>query len=297
MYATDTETIIPKYALAANEATGNTMLSVNTANCSVNYNRADFLVPHRKDYYFLVFVKQGSSRHWIDMKPYTIKPDTLYFSTPHQVNLKEEPKPFTGLSIAFTEEFLTMLENDMVRNLPIILNPHNGHQLDLNAADVIFVEDILDKIYNEYHTEDNWQHSMLKGYMQILLIYLSRLYTAHYNNTAEANERILLQKYLQKIESNFTQFHDVVSYASMLNISAGHLSEVVKQQSGEPAISHIHKRLVLEAKRLLFHSDKSIKEIAFNLGFEDASYFNRFFKRLVNDTPAAYRIRIREMYH
>ncbi len=297
MYAIDNEVVIPKYPLAANEATGNTLLSVNTANCSVNYNKADFLVPHRKDYYFLVFVKQGSSRHWIDMKPYTIKPDTLYFSTPHQINLKEEAKEFTGLSVAFTEEFLAMQENDVVRNLPIILNPHNGHQLDLNAADVIFIEDLLNKIYYEYHNKGNWQHGMLMGYMQILLIYLSRLYTAHFNDAEQANERVLLQKYLQKIESYFTQVHDVLSYADMLNISAGHLSEVVKMQSGEPAIVHIHKRLALEAKRLLFHTDNSIKEIAFNLGFEDASYFNRFFKRLVNDTPAAYRTRIREMYH
>jgi len=83
----------------------------------------------------------------------------------------------------------------------------------------------------------------------------------------------------------------------MLNISAGHLSEVVKEQSGKPAIAHIHERLILETKRLLFHTDQSVKEIAFRLGFEEASYFNRFFKRIVGDTPLTYRNTIREMYH
>jgi AraC-like DNA-binding protein len=53
----------------------------------------------------------------------------------------------------------------------------------------------------------------------------------------------------------------------------------------------------LEAKRLLFHSERSIKEIAFELGFEDASYFNRFFKRIAQTTPAVYRSATREMYH
>ena len=75
------------------------------------------------------------------------------------------------------------------------------------------------------------------------------------------------------------------------------LSEVVKEQSGKPAISHIHERLILEAKRLLFHTDGSVKEIAYDLGFEDDSYFNRFFKRITQQTPSEYRKHIRGMYH
>jgi len=55
--------------------------------------------------------------------------------------------------------------------------------------------------------------------------------------------------------------------------------------------------LILEAKRMLLHSDDSIKEIAFQLGFEDASYFNKFFKRLTLQTPLQYRTAIREIYH
>lgn len=77
---------------------------------------------------------------------------------------------------------------------------------------------------------------------------------------------------------------------------AGHLSEVVKAQSGKPAIKHIHERLVLEARRLLFHTPESLKEIAFNLGFSEASYFTRFFKRETGLTPAEYRTSIRKMY-
>jgi AraC-like DNA-binding protein len=108
---------------------------------------------------------------------------------------------------------------------------------------------------------------------------------------------VLLKRYLNKIEDNYTQSHEVADYADMLNISPGHLSQVVKEQSGSSAITHIHDRLIMESKRLLFHTDHSIKEIAFRLGFEDASYFNRFFKRMVNDTPVAYRTTIRKMYH
>jgi len=69
----------------------------------------------------------------------------------------------------------------------------------------------------------------------------------------------------------------------------------VKTQSGKPAIKHIHERQLLEAKRLLFHANNSLKEIAFDLGFSDASYFNRFFKRETGVTPAEYRADIRKM--
>lgn len=230
------------------------------------------------------------------MKPYTLQPNTFYFTVPHQIHLKEEAMPMTGMSIGFTEEFLAMEENNFLRQLPIIQNPDNGHEICLTDADVVFIEDMLEKIYQENLANNNWQHSMVMGYMRVLMIYLSRLYTAQFSNTDTVPDRVLLKRYLDRIEENYTEQHEVSAYADMLNISAGHLSEVVKEQSGKPAIAHIHERLILETKRLLFHTDRSVKEIAFKLGFEDASYFNRFFKRIAGDTPLAYRTSIREMY-
>jgi AraC-like DNA-binding protein len=297
MYYSDTETIIPKYALEPDPVTGNKMFRMNRVGCGVSTMRSDFLAPHRKDYYFLVLVRKGSSRHWIDMTPYTLKPDTFYFTVPHQVHLKEEAAPLTGMIIGFTAEFLALDGNSVLNQLPIIQNPHNGHELSLSPEDVLFLEDILDKVYTEYQTKNNWQHGMLIAYMHVLLIYLSRLYTVQFNNSDLAPDRVLLKRYLARIEESYTELHDVSAYADLLNISAGHLSESVKQQSGKPAIAHIHERLILEAKRLLFHTEKTIKEIAFELGFEDASYFNRFFKRLTRVTPVEYRQSSREMYH
>ncbi|OKS89150.1 helix-turn-helix domain-containing protein [Mucilaginibacter polytrichastri] len=128
-------------------------------------------------------------------------------------------------------------------------------------------------------------------------MYLSRLYQEQLKEQEAGPDRVLLKKFLAKVDETYTELHEVAAYADMLNISAGHLSELVKAQSGKPAIAHIHERLILEAKRLLFHTDYAIKEIAFQLGFEDASYFNRFFKRLTAYTPAYYRSNFREMYH
>lgn len=288
---------IPKYAFEPDDATGNKLFRISKNGSILNYKKSDFLIPHRKDYFFMAFIKRGCSRHWVDMTAYDLKPDTFYFTVPHQVNLKEQIEPITGSVITFTNDFLALDNSGLLKDLPIIQNPLNGHEMYLNAEDLTFIEDIMDKILVEYHAKNNWQHNMLLAYMKILLIYLSRLYTEQFSKQEPGPDRLLLKKYLSKIDESYTSAHEVAAYAEMLNMSAGHLSEVVKEQSGKPAIVHIHERLILEAKRLLFHTDNSIKEIAYHLGFEDASYFNRFFKRITNHTPVAYRDTVREMYH
>jgi AraC-like DNA-binding protein len=291
------EKVIPKYPFEQDSATGNKMFRINQNDCFVNYKKADFLVPHRKDYYFFAFVKMGSSRHWIDTTPYILQPNTFYFTVPHQVHLKEVGEPLTGMTISFSKDFLAMDDSNFLKKLPLIRNPHNGHELRLNSTDLAFVEDILEKIHTEYYSRNDWQHNMLLAYMKILLIYLSRLYTEQISHTAQSPDRLLLKQYLSNIEASYTHLHEVAGYAKIMNISAGHLSELIKAQSGQPAIVHIHERLMVEAKRLLFHTDLAVKEVAFELGFEDASYFNRFFKRLSQQTPTQYRDGIREMYH
>jgi len=129
-----------------------------------------------------------------------------------------------------------------------------------------------------------------------MLTYLSRLYIEQYQNHHLSADTILIKKFQAEIDEHYKQLHEVGDYASRLNISSGHLSEMVKNQSGKPAIKHIHERLILESRRLLIHTTDSLKEIAFELGFSDASYFNRFFKRETGETPAGYRSAIREMY-
>lgn len=297
MYLYNEEQIVPKYAFEPDSVVGNQMIRITKGDSVTNYIKTDFLIPHRKDYYFMAFIKMGSSRHWIDMTPYNLKPNTFYFTVPHQVHLKEESKPVTGMSLTFSRDFLASDNNGVLKDLPIIQNPYDGHELSLSDQDLIFVEDILEKIHAEYHARHSWQHNMLMAYMKILLIYLSRLYTEQFSATEQLPDKVLLKRYLSKIEESYTTSHEVNEYAEMLNISAGHLSELVKEQSGKPAIIHIHERLILESKRLLFHTDYAIKEIAYHLGFEDASYFNRFFKRLTNYTPVAYRDNFRKMYH
>lgn len=287
---------VPVYPLEPDEVTGNKYFKVYNYDGSLP-NQADLLIPHRKDHYLLVFIRRAGSRQWIDMTPYILKDNTIYFTGPNQIIVKEEFKQLWSTGIAFTGEFLSFQENASLSRLPLIQNPQSGHELLLTDDDINFVEDMLAKINVEYQRPGEWQQRMLTAHLTVLLTYLSRLYTEQFKDNDTSVNKLLLKQFQAKINECFRELREVGDYASLLHISAGHLSEVVKTQSGKPAIKHIHERLVLEARRLLFHTNNSLKEIAFDLGFADASYFNRFFKRETGVTPAEYRADIRKMYH
>lgn len=287
---------LPVYELEPDEFSGSKQFKVYHFE-GMRPVHSDLLVPHRKDHFLFAFVRKGGMRQWLDMKPHILKDYTLYFYHPGRVIVKEEADLLWSSAIAFTPEFLTMQGNASLSNLPLIQNPHQAHELLLSPADIEFMEDIFAKIIAENRKPGEWQQRMLGAYVSLMLTYLSRLYTEQYQSIDSSADQLLVKRFQAKIDESFHELHEVGDYASLLHISAGHLSEVVKTQSGKPAIKHIHERLVMEARRLLFHTTNPMKEIAYDLGFSDASYFNRFFKRETGDTPAGYRSKIREMYH
>ncbi|QRR00264.1 helix-turn-helix transcriptional regulator [Dyadobacter sandarakinus] len=295
MNVLNTDQQVPTYTLEQDPVIGGRLFTMARFEGALTH-QSELLVPHRKDYYLLVFTRQGNSRHWVDMTPYVTRPHTMYVFVPNQLTVKEEPKPMWATAVAFTKEFLALQENAALSKLPLIQNPRNAHELLLTDADVAFIEDMLEKIHAEYRSPGEWQQRMLTAWLTVLLTYLSRLYTEQFESSEVSTDKILLKEFHGKIGENFRELHQVSEYAGLLHVSAGYLSEVVKAQSGRPAIAHIHERLVLESRRLLFHTRHSSKEIAFELGFSDASYFNRFFKRETNLTPAEYRAATREMY-
>lgn len=287
---------LPVYSLVPDKLTGNKDFRVYNFDGNLP-DEADLLLPHRKNHYLIVLIRKGGTRQWLDMTPYTLKSNTVYFYVPNRIIVKESTEALWATGIAFTKEFLSLQENSAMAKLPIIESLKGGHELLLEDSDLVFVEDHLAKINQEYRNPGEWQQRMLTAYLTVLLTYLSRLYVEQHKSIDTSVDKVLLKSFQSKINESFKELKEVGDYASELNISAGHLSEVVKIQSGKPAIKHIHERLVLEAKRLLFHTNNSLKEIAFDLGFSDASYFNRFFKRETEVTPAEYRTKIREMYH
>lgn len=219
---------IPVYSLEPDEVTGSKQFRVYTYEGGLP-NQSDLLIPHRKDHYLIVFIKRAGSRQWIDMTPYILKDNTIYFTGPNQVIVKEEFKQLWSTGLAFTDEFLSLQGNASLNKLPLLQNPHNGHELRLTDADILFVDDTLTRIRSESKQPGEWSQRMLTAYLTVLLTYLSRLHTEQFTGNDTSAEKLVLKKFQAKIDENFQQLHEVGDYASMLHLSAGHLSEVVKR--------------------------------------------------------------------
>jgi len=257
--------------------------------------RTDYLSSHRKNFYLFVYVKSGIGRYWVDMTPFELVSEAFYFATPEQVHLKEDIS-LSGVNISFTCNFLRQKGNEHLYDLPVVRNVQSRHVVNPSPNEKDEIEWLLEKIQIEYHRTTDIDDEVLFAYIRLLLVLLSRIYTRQYGKTTEITTRESYRHFQDHIEIHFKQFHDVGYYAGLLNFSTSHLNKLIKEQSGKTPSAHIHDRLILESKRMLFHSGLSIKQIAFELGFRDASYFNRFFKRGTGITATAYKTTAEQQY-
>lgn len=298
MHTNGTQDIIPHFSLAESSQQGHRLFEVREAGGERGQVPEEMFRPHRKDYYFFFLVKAGDSRHWVDFVSYRVQPGRLYFTLPHQVHVKEKAAPIAGTVLAFTEEFLAIGEQLSLKELPILQNPYEAHELDLLPGERTQLDHLLAQMLAEFGQDQDWKETVLHSLLEIFLVYLSRVYSRQFaHNGHQAVNRTLTKHLINLVNKNFDRLHQVSEYAPLLHISPGHLNDVIREQTGRTATELIHERILLEAKRTLFHSSLSAKEIAYRLGFEDAAYFNRFFKRLAGETPAAFRRAAREKYH
>lgn len=293
MYTTGSKQVIPHYPLRQTTQDGNNLFEIREISAQFQHNSALFL-PHRKGYYFFFLVKKGLNTHWIDFIHYPVRPGHLYMTLPGQIHLKERHLPVEGTLLAFSEEFLHIEGQPSWKQLPILQNKAEQHELPLSAQDMEFLDNLFASMLAEYRQHQDWKKSMLISYLRVALIYLSRRYTEVFpGGPAQVEDQSLIRRLKELLNEHYNSLHQVSDYARLLHVTPGHLNDTVRERLGRTATSLIHERIILEAKRTLYHTDLSVKEIGYALGFEDAAYFNRFFKRLTDETPTAFR----EKYH
>ena len=100
---------------------------------------------------------------------------------------------------------------------------------------------------------------------------------------------IIFEQFLNLLGSQASIQRSTNYYASQLCITPGHLSAVVRRQSGQSVMQWVNRRIAMQAKLLLRHSDRTVADIAFDLRFENASFFTRFFRRETGLSPSEYR--------
>ena len=150
---------------------------------------------------------------------------------------------------------------------------------------------LLQVFEDEFETADTIQGEMLRILLVRLIITITRLGKQQYISPENEDDAKfnLYREYNIMVELNYRDHHDVQFYASALNKSPKTLANVFALYGKKTPLQIIQERIVTEAKRLLYYTDKSVKEIAGEVGFDDTSHFSRFFKKQTSSTPTEFK--------
>ncbi|MFE9423134.1 AraC family transcriptional regulator [Kitasatospora sp. NPDC006697] len=250
--------------------------------------RAPF--PHRHSFYEIVLVTGGSGTHVLDLERLELRPPQLYVIAPGQVH-HWEAEGLTGWVAVFNEDFLLDHPEDGAALRGLTGRPGPRLSEDERAR----FEALLTAMHEEYLLAEAGFAGVLASYLHILVLRALRLPAAGGPAIAGADRAgELSERFSRLIALPGATERSVGALARELGVSAGHLHEAVKQSTGRTPGRLVREQQTLEAKRLLMGSDMTIRRIAERIGFGDASYFCRFFRRETGASPGAYRKAARE---
>lgn len=266
-----------------------------------SYNPYDASHPHRHNYFEVLYFNGAGGIHEIDFQSYSIEKNSIHFVSPGQVHLLRRDPKVTGYVLSFTDDFfLDRASSSMfIETLPFFISPSSISIVRLKDPEkVIEIIDIIKRIQKEFASDHSDKIQVIASWMSLFLISCRRMYLNQVpTGEKQAVKNETVKKFRKLVEEKFTENKSVSEYAVLLNITPGHLNDTMQKELGKTASELIHDRIILEAKRLLYHSEKSIKEIAATLNYDDPSYFTKFFKTNTDLTPDQFRKTIREKYH
>lgn len=246
--------------------------------------------PHRDNWHLLSLQVSGTTIMEVDFQQYVIKPSSIYYIHPNQVHRVVSFKDAVFYSLIIDNKtlkpaYLKILE-DISPAQPLHLDKKTFALLhEIVSVCIKVFEGKKAKLYT----------SLLKDSCHTFVAAILSQYLAQ-ANPSETPSRfdVIARSFKSALEGNFMTMKSPKEYAQKLNISTPYLNECVKQITGRSVSYQIHQRIILEAQRLLYHSNMSVKEIAHELGYDDHSYFIRLFSKVAGMTPLEFRNKNRE---
>jgi AraC-like DNA-binding protein len=244
--------------------------------------------PHRHNFYSVIWSFTATGKHIIDFHEYAIEPRSIFFVSPWQVHQVITDPGAKGILILFTPEFLqkNSIREDFISNLKLFRESDETPPLPLGESVSLRLMTFTDAMNKAFESSDELKFEIIGAYLKLFLIECNGLCVLTPDTNTQNIEvgRALVQRFKELVEEHFTEWHQVKDYAKELNISPGYLNEVISSAIHNPAKEYIQNRLVLETKRLSVFTNKSIKEIGYELGFDDPSHFSKFFKTFTGNS-------------
>ena len=264
--------------------------------CDSNATR----VYSRKDFYKICLTTGRSRIHYAD-RSFDHEGTVLFFGNPHiPYSWETISTTYVGYTCLFSEEFLKAAERSE-RLLQSPLFKIGGTPiLKITEKQRKFLSTIFEKMIDEQDSDYAYKDDLMRNYINLIIHEALKLQPSEsYDQHKNAASRIT-SVFLELLERQFPiesahqplKLKTAHDYAKSLAIHINHLNRSVKEVTGKSTTTHIAERVITEAKALLQHTDWTIAEVAYSLGFEYPTYFNNYFKRIAGMAPSSIRMEI-----
>lgn len=250
--------------------------------------------PHRHSFYVICLIRSGSGIHVIDFEEFDVRPNRLFIISPYQVHFWKLDSNTNISMVQFSGEILHF-ENEQVGDLLSSLTFKNSF-LDVTVPQSKEILELTVKLEQESNEKNRYSEDIIRSYLVILCRLIERMANVSENSGIPNQKDEKVHDFLSLINQSFDRQRSVSYYAGELNITPNYLNMLSKKHLGKSAGEMITSRIILEAKRLLYHTSSDISQIAFDLGFEDPSYFTRSFRKYEKKTPTEFRKEIYKKY-
>lgn len=245
------------------------------------------LQPRRLSSYFIVLIDSGSVTYNLDLKDITVAEGHLLFAMPNQVFIPPLPTPqLKYFKVLFDENTLALLP----QQFPFLVDPLHSQTVSFDKAARERIKKVFEIVNQLLHIDPPPTDT------EILLAYLNSLLaevnSAYFKNKAPITPfNANLSKFVEfklVVESHLTEQPSVQAIAEKLALTPNSLYRMVKEHAGMSPKDFFTNRLMIEAQRKLNYSTLSVKELAYELGFNDPDYFSRLFKKCTGKSISAY---------
>ena len=252
----------------------------------------------RKEFYKICLTTGKSKIHYSD-KTFEQEGTILFFGNPHiPYSWETISTTYAGYTILFSAEFFKNSERSESLQQSSFFKIGGTPVLKITSEQRDFLNTIFQKMITEQESDYFYKDELIRNYISLIIHESLKMEPSeNYEQNKNASSR-LTSVFLELLERQFPiettvnplQLKTAQHYAQYLNVHVNYLNRAVKEITGKSTTAHITERIITEAKALLQHTDWSVSEIAYALGFEYPTYFNNFFKKQTGTNPKSFRL-------
>ncbi|MEO7308382.1 MAG: AraC family transcriptional regulator [Ferruginibacter sp.] len=247
----------------------------------------DLQEPRRIRKYVLVWCASGSVTMVVDENEFLLRSNTVITITSGQVHYIKKTKAAKGLLLEFTYDFFCKNDKDieLIFHNSLFCHFAMNEVIPLGKSQLVKLE--LEQIKNELKEEPYQYLVSIHSRIELILVEINRAKIKQGTEIWKPDAPFL--KFLETIRANFKKNLTVRQMAASLHTTESKLNELSKLHTGRTAQAVVHGLVASEAKRLFMYEKLSVKEVAYELGFNDPFYFSNFFKKQTMQSPKSYR--------